>query len=419
MKTEQKSLSELAKERLTKRELGYFQIINGQYLVLMLKARPATWKSAILKSIADKLEMVFIDLRLPQMDEVDLGAYPVVMPQTIKTGDSVTSLPVIRLGIPEWAMATLDKTKNFLIVFEELNRTSTAVRNAALGLLLERRIGPNFVLGDNVYMAATGNLGTSDGTEVEEFDNALKSRLIPVMHPAEFTTWLEDFAETIRDKSGKIIKQGMIHEDIVDYLKSDPTAFYPEEKEQGGATNTGDVITCPRTWTALSVAIQRNFGMNSKVDDYRSFLQAHGSSYIGPRALRFLRFLDENITITFDDVLKGKVKDVTKIKRDNKSEILRVFEKFDPNTLKYTKKDTDQFDRMIVFLKSVDHDLLTGAIYQYGVNRYCELNGKQTGGREREIAKIFEKEFAFVVKQEDEDQLKATENEEKNQPKAK
>ena len=405
-----KTLSERAKEVLNKRELGYFQMINGQYLVMMLKGKPGTWKSAILKSIADKLDMVFIDLRLPTMDEVDLGAFPVIAQD--KIGDNVF-VPVIKMGIPEWAMATLDKKKNFMIVFEELNRTSTAVRNAALGLLLERRIGPNFTFGDNVYMAATGNLGMDDGTEVEEFDTALKSRLIPVHHAGELTEWLE-FAETVRDAEGKITKKGSIHEDIVNFIKSDPTAFYPELKEQGGKDNTqGDVITNPRTWTALSHAIVRNFGEDAKSSEYRQFVQDHGSSYIGARAIKFLRYLDENVTVTLQDVLDGKVKDMSKIKRDNKAEIMRSFEVFDPNTLKKTKKGDESFARLCDFLKSCDRDLFVGGLNQFGMNRIVALGGKPGGEREREMMQIFKKEYDYIIEQE------TTENEKTNKSQAK
>lgn len=394
-------LSKLAEEKLSKRALGYFRIIFAQYLVLFLKGRPATWKSAILKYIADTLDIEFIDLRLPTMDEVDLGAFPVCVQE--KHGEIV--FPVIKMGIPEWAMRTNNKKKNFLIVFEELNRTSPAVRNAALGILLERRIGPDFVFGDNVYMAATGNLGSADGTDVEEFDAALKSRLITVNHTDELVEWMENYAETIKDKDGKVVKKGNIHADIVAFLKDNPTDFYPTTKESGNATGENDVITNPRTWTALSKAIQANFGEEAKSEEYIGFVKEHGKSYVGPRALKFLRFIEENKVVTLEDVVKGRVSDMGKIKRDNKTEILRTFEAMDPNTL---KKDTE-FNRLVEFLKAVrkdEKDLLTGSLLQLAQNRMIALNGAKPGERERELKKNFKDLYEYLEKQEDEEENK-------------
>lgn len=388
-------LLELAKQKLSKQELGYFRMIYPQYLVMMLKGKPGTWKSAILKSIADKLNtkespMVFIDLRLPTMDEVDLGAYPVVVVTDGK--------PIIKMGIPEWAAMTLDKSKNFLIVFEELNRTSASVRNAALGLLLERRIGPNFTFGDNVYMAATGNLGQGDGTDVEEFDTALKSRLITVHHDAQLHEWLENFAETLRDKDGNITRKGAIHSDIVEFLKAKPTSFYPDLKEN----EQNEVITNPRTWTALSEAIITNFGEDAKVGDYHDFVATKGIHYVGTRSHEFLKFMEEYKPVTFDDVLNGKVKNMATIKRDNRAEILRQFEIFDPGTIS-TKKDDPKYARLVEFLRSVDRDLLVGAISNFGTNRIIALDNKKATPRESQLYQDFKTEYDYIAKQEDEE----------------
>lgn len=342
-------------------------------MVLFIKARPGTWKSAILKSISDKMGMIFIDLRLPTMDEVDLGTLPAVQYDN--------GLPIVKNGIPEWAYMTKDKTKNFLIVFEELNRTSPAVRNAALGLLLERRIGSNFVFGDNVYMAATGNLGTEDGTDVEEFDNALKSRLISVNHEHELHHWIDAYATE------------NIHSDIVEYLKAKPTSFYPDLKEQGG-----DVITNPRTWTGLSKAIEANFGKTSTYQQYGDFLRKFGHNFVGARNLDFIRFLEENILVTFPDILAGKV-NLKTIKRDNQAELAKEFSNCKIADL--TKNEMRNLVKFLQMLRETNHDVLVGAIYQLGINRVAELEAsKKASANESALMKEFEKEYIMLGERE-------------------
>lgn len=390
------NLLKLAEQRLNKAELNYFRIIYGRALVLMLKGRPGAWKSAILKSIADKLDMVFVDLRLPTMDEVDLGAFPVV--------NYVDKLPVVSMGIPDWAMETRDTKKNFLIVCEELNRASTAVRNAALGFLNEKRIGPKFVFGDNVYFAATGNLGQEDGTDVEEFDLALKGRLVTVHHNPELVEWMDNFAKDQLDANGKVIKEGNVHKDIIAYLEAEPSEFYPAIKEQGG-NDQGDAVTQPRTWTGLSETIIRNFGKDAKPEQYMAFVEKFGKNFVGSRITRFIRFINENVSFTFDDVLSGKVKDYSKIKRDNRAEIIRAFEVFDINTLKKDKKGDAAFKNLVAFLRSVDHDLLVGAIKTYVDNRLIAMGGDgKPGERERDFKKEFDKEMLYLIKLEEEDE---------------
>jgi len=368
-----KQLIKKAKQVLNSQELGYFQLMLSQYMVLFIKAKPGTWKSAILKSISDKMNMIFIDLRLPTMDEVDLGTMPVIHYDN--------GLPIAKNGIPEWAYMTKDKTKNFLIVFEELNRTSPAVRNAALGLLLERRIGPNFVFGENVFMAATGNLGTEDGTDVEEFDNALKSRLISVNHEHELHHWIDAYATE------------NIHSDIVEYLKAKPTSFYPDLKEQGG-----DVITNPRTWTGLSKAIEANFGKTATYQEYGDFLRKFGHNFVGARNLDLIRFLEENISVTFPDILSGKA-NLKTIKRDNQAELAKEFSNCKIATL--NKKEMANLIKFLQMLRETNHDVLVGAIYQLGINRIAELEAtKKASANETALMKEFEKEYIMLGERE-------------------
>ena len=156
---------------LTQREKSYFSIMWAKSGVLYITAKPGVAKSAIARSIATKMGFRYMDLRLSMVDETDVGLYP-----SVSDVDGVKCLDFV---VPRWA---IEANKQPTIThFEELNRASQQVRNAALQLLLERQIGINFKFNDNVLMMSSGNLGDEDGADVEEFDSALNNRLITTL----------------------------------------------------------------------------------------------------------------------------------------------------------------------------------------------------------------------------------------------
>src|SRR6056297_26392 len=255
---------------LTKREKKYVRLMAAKAGVLNLRSAPGKAKSALLKEIADKMNWLFIDLRLAQIDETDVGLYPHKKKLTYVV-DTISGEKVEKedffLGhvIPEWALYAnepqlVDKDyTGTLIVFEELNRAPITVRNAALQLLNERTIGFNgFKFNDNVFMSATGNLGDADGTEVDELDTALRDRLIDVEHDMPFEEWRDTWAS----------KKVNVHPAIIDFIEINRDQYYVEpnlEKVDDNKTPT------PRSWTNLSKMINENFGFrdeNNKIVDH-------------------------------------------------------------------------------------------------------------------------------------------------------
>jgi hypothetical protein len=379
------NLVKKAEQVLTEKELNYFRVMAGQYQVLFLKGRPGVAKSAIAKSIADKLNMTYIDLRLPTKDEVDLGVYPVIVQEKYKDENGNTlSIPVVNHGLPDWAWMTRDKSRNFMINFEELNRASQGVRDAALGILLERRVGHNFVFGDNVYMVATGNLGQEDGTTVDELDTATKGRLVTIIHDTDAVTWVQDYAKD------------NVHPDIVKFIEAHPHEYYPDLKENG----TNDAITSGRSWDGMSKAIIANFGKDSTVDQYSAFILKMGKGYVGSRAAKFIKFMQDNKTWTLDDVIQGKVKDYTKINRDNMAEISK-----DLLAKGVADLNKTQFNRVVKFARSLDPDVLTGLLYDMG-NKVTGKNLDIDKWSENDIAwgKEFIKEIEVIYKREKENE---------------
>ena len=356
--------------------------MRGQLGVLYIKAKPGVAKSAIARSIADKLGLEYIDLRLSMADETDMQ-----FPNLVHNSELDTH--VIEHAIPEWAV--MSNTKPTLIHFEELNRAPLAVRNAALQILLERGIGPKFDFNDNVFMMASGNLGEEDGTDVEEFDNALNNRLIHVNHDLSIEEWVN-------------WGQGKVHPDILSFIDFYPDNFYVEPNENSQTYAT------PRSWHMLSEYILKNFGGGPKMDENGEVIKKDGHpvhfydgfkidkegkimtvttddqsekgvqvplknwgemdrysrsveilarSFVGDKAaMAFVKFLHERTRVSLKDILENypKVKkELEKFNRDKYSELLTEAKK-----AKIDKWNDREIDNFAEFLKVCSPDERVG-----------------------------------------------------------
>lgn len=314
---------------LTPRERLYFMTMWPKSGVLYITSKPGIAKSAIAKSIAKKMGFAYQDLRLSMVDETDVGLYP-----DLGISDGVKCLNFV---VPRWAIEA--NRRPTIIHFEELNRASLQVRNAALQLLLERQIGVDFKFNDSVLMISSGNLGEEDLTDVEEFDSALNNRLIHYSHSLSADEWIDNFAKD------------NVHSIITSYIRA-----YPERLYQNPTENTRAYAT-PRTWTFMSDFIVKNFGKDSQPKEFSPILREIAHSFIGNGAQRFLRYCEEMMNITILDVLNryDEIKeDMSKFNRDKKSELIQALKEFE------IKKFTDiQLENAAKFLKSVGDDELT------------------------------------------------------------
>jgi len=331
-----KLLPEAFREKLsllTKREQIYFQVMWAKSGVLYITAKPGVAKSAIARSIAEKMNFRYMDLRLSMVDETDVGLYPNVSEVDPGTGQNIKCLDFV---VPRWAIES--NKQPTIIHFEELNRAQQSVRNAALQILLERQIGIDFKFNDNVLMISSGNLGDEDNTDVEEFDAALNNRLIHYKHTLSLDEWIEGFA------------QEKVHGMVVSYLKSHPENLYKtSESSQAYAT--------PRSWTFMSDFIIANYGKESSPREYLPNLKEIAQSYVVNASLKFIQYCEDMLNINIMDVINNydKVKkDLEKYNRDKKSELIQSLKEMD-----ITKLDEKQLSNVTKFLKSVGDDELT------------------------------------------------------------
>lgn len=324
-------------QTLTKKERKYFSIMWAKYGVLNITSKPGIAKSAIGRAIAEKMGFAYSDLRLSMIDETDIGLYPNV--SEIETGNvdaegNPTKVKCLDFVVPRWAVEA--NKRPTIIHFEELNRASQQVRNAALQILLERQIGTDFKFNDNVLMMSSGNLGDEDGTDVEEFDSALNNRLIHISHTLDVSDWITDFATE------------NVHPMIVSYIKANPEQMYKE------GTDGVKAYATPRSWTMMSEFILANYGMNSSPRDFLPLLQEVAFGYLGNSAQKFITYCNDMLNINIQDVINnydGIKRDLAKYNRDKNSELIQSLKELD--ITKFTDK---QYDNTYKFLANVGDD---------------------------------------------------------------
>ena len=362
MKIDEKKLN-----KLSKRERLYFDIMNSGNC-LYLRGKPGMAKSAMGLAMTKKLNVKYIDRRLSQIDETDIGLYPVLndafskldkigklrdlgyitveefdelkipLLKSIKEGQ----VDLLHFAVPEWAFnANCEPT---IIHLEELNRANVHVRNAALQLLNERQIG-DLKLNDNVFLMSSGNLGEEDGTEVDEMDLALSNRLVIVDHDLPYEEWISEYA------------QFHVWPIIIDYIRANPGEYYklPNEKELRYAT--------PRSWTNLSKFITYKWGKDPQ--DFKEiiqFLLDGGRYFVGNSITNFVRYCQDVSNININDILirwEEVKKEVSGFNRSRISELISNLRHMDLRPL-----DDYQFSNMLKFLDSLkgNEDELTSFI---------------------------------------------------------
>jgi hypothetical protein len=314
---------------LTPKERKYFAVMWAKYGVLNITSKPGVAKSAIGRSICDKLGFRYMDIRLSMVDETDVGLYPDVSEIEVD-GKMIKCLDFV---VPRWAIEA--NKQPTIIHFEELNRASQQVRNAALQILLERQIGTEFSFNENVLMMSSGNLGDEDGTDVEEFDSALNNRLVHINHVLGVDEWIENFAEK------------NVHRLITSFIKAHPEQMYK-------TSDNAKAYATPRSWTMLSEFIVANFGEDASPREFLPLLKEVATGYLGNSSMKFVQYCEDMLNISIQDVLDnydGIKKDLAKYNRDKNSELIQSLKE-----IEITKLSPKQLKNIVKFLENVGDD---------------------------------------------------------------
>ena len=268
-------------KNLTKMEQYYFNVMASGN-VLFLKAKPATAKSSILRSIAEKTGRQYIDIRLTTADETDFS-----IPSIIRKD----GLPITECSIPSWALKA--NSNPTIIHFEEINVCRKEIQDAALGIFLERIVG-EYKLNDDVYICTSGNLGEEDGTHAEDLSSALMNRMVVTKHELPVDYWVENFAND------------NVHRDIVSFIKATPEYFYRKNDK-----DNNQYATC-RSWFFLSNYIQEVYGKNAPFKEWKDDVSEHGYDFVGSSCLRLIRYMEEQSVFNITDIINNysKVRDI-------------------------------------------------------------------------------------------------------------
>jgi len=199
---------------------------------IMIYGVPGIGKSTIVKEFAEKKKYELRIKHLSRMDSTDWSGIPDNNPN-----DIYTSFKPIALFRPP-----KEGYKKIVIFFDELNTALPQVLNSALDVILEKRgdietHGKAAQLPQETIIVAAGNLGPElDGTNVEEFSSAVKTRLIQVYLETNFNDW-KAWAE----------EKG-ISEIVISFLNENPKFLI----DRNGFIQNLQQIATPRGWERVS-----------------------------------------------------------------------------------------------------------------------------------------------------------------------
>ncbi len=324
-----KDIGKIDISALNKKELDIWFQLEPRSGVVFLKGRAGISKSATAASIARKVlingkPLRFVDIRLSQKDETYFG-----FPARKEVGQN---FQLMTYALPEWFMRLTEEPT--LINFEELNRCTNDVRNAALEILNERTLHGHKVP-NHVFMISTGNLGDEDGCNVEEFDNALISRLITIKFTLTVEEWIENFADYEK------YPQNNIHPLMVYFLRQNKEHFYFYNKAAEGKS-----ITNARSLTNFCQYVGGDVS-------YSEFIECNnlsGHEYFAEETQKALKLWLENAKdLTVDRVKNGTV--VYPLFNKQQLQKMAAELKRDINSLK-SSMNPQQFQNIEDFIKT-------------------------------------------------------------------
>lgn len=208
-------------------------------LVPLMAGDPGLGKSAIVKQIAQEYNLELIDIRLSQMEPIDLVGFP-MLEGPKATFKPMDTFPIETDPVPEGKAG-------WLIFMDELTSAMPAVQVAAYRLILDREVGQH-KLHPKVRIVGAGNLETS-GAVVQPLSTALQSRLVHLTVRPDLKVWQEDFAEPAG-----------VNPWIISYLNFKPDQLYTFK-----ADHTDNTYACPRTWSFANSILEQFEGHDDKL----------------------------------------------------------------------------------------------------------------------------------------------------------
>lgn len=204
---------------------------------VMLHGSPGVGKSDVVRQIAKQRGIELIDLRLSQLDPVDLRGVPSVdTKKRITTWNTPSFLPTGGKGI---------------LFLDEINSAAQATQAAAYQLVLDRKLG-DYELPPGWAIIAAGNR-TTDRAIVNQMSTALKNRFTHINYEVNIDDWC-DWA--LRND---------IAVEVLGFIRFRPMLLNEfeqrndskEERERVQRLKDAQAFATPRSWEFLSKVVQQ------------------------------------------------------------------------------------------------------------------------------------------------------------------
>lgn len=229
-------------------------------LPLMLWGPPGVGKSSLVARVAKERALTLIDVRLAQLDATDLRGIPV---------------PDHATRTVRWYAPSFLPTQGTGVLFlDELDKAPSLVKNAALQLVLDRRLG-DYELPEGWTILCAGNREEDEAFSTP-LGAALANRLLHVEVEADLDAWAAWAGEN------------GVRGDVVDFLRFRPELLYKQTGEHA--------FPSPRSWAAASRLWER-------AQDPAAVSPAVGA---GP-ASELSGWLKVYRAVRVADILKGKI----------------------------------------------------------------------------------------------------------------
>lgn len=215
---------------------------------VMLHGSPGVGKSDVVRQVAKQRGIELIDLRLSQLDPVDLRGVP-----SVDTKKHITS----------WNTPNFLPTDGKGILFlDEINSAAQATQAAAYQLVLDRKLG-DYMVPPGWAIIAAGNRST-DRAIVNQMSTALKNRFTHLNYEVSNDDWC-DWA--LRNN---------IAVEVLGFIRFRPMLLNEfeqrneskEEKERVQRMKDAQAFATPRSWEFLSKIVQQKPGSDIEYELY-------------------------------------------------------------------------------------------------------------------------------------------------------